>query len=105
MAYVRVNDGAHIYVQDIGTGKPLILIHGWPLTHHMFEDQAVKLAENGCRVITLDLRGFGESSHTWDGNDYDTWVNDIKQVIEAFDLQDVTLGGFSMGGSIALRYM
>lgn len=103
--YIEVEPGVYNYVQDWGEGRPLLLIHGWPLSHRMFDAQAAELPKRGIRVITYDLRGFGKSSKTWDGLDYDTWANDVGKIIAALDLSDVTLGGFSMGGAIAMHYV
>ena len=109
MNYIQAgNDAAgqpvELFYTDWGTGRPVVLIHGWPLDHQMWEYQAVYLAQNGCRVITYDRRGFGKSSHPWQGYDYDTLADDLKAVLDALDLQDVTLVGFSMGGGEVARY-
>jgi non-heme chloroperoxidase len=94
-----------LFFQDWGDGSPVVLIHGWPLSHEMWEYQSLFLANNGLRVVTYDRRGFGKSSKPWDGYDYDTLADDLKAVLEALDLQDVTLVGFSMGGGEVARYM
>ena len=103
--YIEVEPGVYNYVQDWGEGRPLLLIHGWPLSHRMFDAQSAELPKRGIRVITYDLRGFGRSSKTWNGLDYDAWANDVDKIIEALDLSDVTLAGFSMGGAIAMHYV
>ena len=94
-----------LFYTDWGTGNPVVLIHGWPLDHQMWEYQAVYLAKHGLRVITYDRRGFGKSSHPWSGYDYDTLADDLKAVLDGLDLQNVTLVGFSMGGGEVARYM
>ncbi len=94
-----------IYYEDQGTGKPVILIHGWPLSGRSWEYQVPALIEAGYRVITYDRRGFGNSSQPWDGYDYDTLASDLHQLIEHLDLYDVTLVGFSMGGGEVARYV
>lgn len=94
-----------IYYQDLGEGPPVVLIHGWPLSHEMWEYQLNTLIEGGFRVIAYDRRGFGKSSKPWNGYDYDSLTQDLKALIETLDLRDVTLVGFSMGGGEAVRYL
>ena len=94
-----------LFYTDWGAGKPVVLVHGWPLDHQMWEYQATFLAAQGLRVITYDRRGFGKSSHPYQGYDYDTLADDLKAVLDEFDLQNVTLVGFSMGGGEVARYM
>lgn len=91
--------------QDWGTGKPVVLIHGWPVSHEMWEYQSLALAQQGFRVIAYTRRGFGDSSKPWDGYNYDTMADDLKAVLDTLDLKDVTLVGFSMGGGEVARYM
>ncbi len=105
MAHIQTPDATKIYYSDWGEGKPVVLIHGWPLNCDMWEKQAVFLAENGLRVITYDRRGFGQSSQTWEGYDYDTFAADLHALMEELDLQDATLVGFSMGGGEVIRYL
>ncbi len=105
MSYLDATDEVKLFYTDWGTGKPVVLIHGWPLDHQMWEYQAVFLAKQGLRVITYDRRGFGKSTHPWQGYDYDTLADDLKAVLDGLDLQDVTLVGFSMGGGEVARYM
>ncbi|WP_128544205.1 alpha/beta fold hydrolase [Larkinella soli] len=95
----------NLFYQDWGTGRPVVLIHGWPLSHEMWEYQLTELPKHGLRCITYDRRGFGKSSKPWDGYDYDTLADDLKAVLDELDLQDVTLVGFSMGGGEVARYM
>ena len=94
-----------LYYQDIGKGKPVVLLHGWPLSHEMWEYQFNELPKHNIRVIAYDRRGFGKSSKPWDGYDYDSLASDLQQVIEKLDLSDVTLVGFSMGGGEVARYL
>lgn len=94
-----------LYYEDHGAGKPIILIHGWPLSGRSWEKQVPALIEAGYRVITYDRRGFGQSSQPWDGYDYDTFASDLHKLILQLDLRDVTLVGFSMGGGEVARYV
>lgn len=105
MTKVKVSGDVHLNVQDWGEGKPIVLIHGWPLSHRMFEYQAAGIVNHGDRVVAIDLRGYGESDKPWEGNDYDTWADDIGKVIRNQGLKDATLAGFSMGGAIAMHYV
>ena len=98
------NNPIRIYYNDYGTGKPVILIHGWPLSNEMWEYQINTLVKNGNRVIAYDRRGFGKSSKPWDGYDYDTLTDDLKALIDELKLEDITLVGFSMGGGEVVRY-
>ena len=93
-----------LYFEDYGQGKPVVLVHGWPLSHRMWEYQVSALAEAGHRVIAYDRRGFGDSDKPWDGYDYDTMAADLQALMTALELQDVTLVGFSMGGGEVARY-
>ena len=86
-------------------GKPVVLIHGWPLSHRMWEYQIGALAEAGHRVVAYDRRGFGESDKPWDGYDYDTLTQDLTGLIDELDLRDAALVGFSMGGGEVARYL
>ena len=94
----------NIHYTDYGTGKPIILIHGWPLSSAMWEYQMEALVNDGYRVIAYDRRGFGKSSQPWDGYDYDTLTDDLKAVIDQLNLEEITLVGFSMGGGEVVRY-
>jgi non-heme chloroperoxidase len=94
----------HINYSDFGTGKPVILISGWPLSKEMWEYQLNALVNSGHRVIAYDRRGFGRSSQPWDGYDYNTLSDDLKALIDQLELEDVTLVGFSMGGGEVVRY-
>ena len=83
----------------------MVLIHGWPVSQQMWENQILAIASQGFRVISYDRRGFGQSSKPWDGYDYDTLADDLKGLLAALDLTGVTLVGFSMGGGEVARYM
>ena len=102
--YIETAPNVKLYVKDYGQGKPVILIHGWPLSNEMWEYQIEALIQNNCRVITYDRRGFGKSSQPWNGYDYDTLADDLQAIIEHLDLNDVALVGFSMGGGEVVRY-
>lgn len=91
--------------KDYGTGRPVVLIHGWPLSKEMWEYQIEDLVEAGFRVIKYDRRGFGKSSKPWSSYDYDTLTSDLNAIIEELDLNDAVLVGFSMGGGEAVRYL
>ncbi len=100
------NSGSiELYYEDHGTGKPIILIHGWPLSGRSWEKQVPVLLEAGHRVITYDRRGFGDSGKPTFGYDYDTFAEDLHSLITELDLREVTLVGFSMGGGEVARYI
>ena len=105
MSTFVTRDGTEIYFKDWGTGKPVLFSHGWPLDADMWEYQMEYLSSRGYRTIAFDRRGFGRSSQPWTGYDYDTFADDIAQLIEHLDLRDVTLVGFSMGGGDVTRYI
>ena len=94
-----------LYYEDHGTGKPVVLIHGWLSSGRTWEYQVPVLVENGYRVITYDRRGFGKSSQPWNGYNYDTFATDLHLLLEHLDLKNVTLVGFSMGGGDVARYI
>ncbi|WP_395067230.1 alpha/beta fold hydrolase [Flavobacterium sp.] len=102
--YIETATNVALYVKDYGKGKPVLLIHGWPLSNEMWEYQVETLLENNFRVITYDRRGFGKSSQPNFGYDYDTLTDDLKAIIDQLQLVDVTLVGFSMGGGEVVRY-
>src|SRR5436189_4440724 len=87
-----------LYYEDHGSGKPVVLIHGWPLSGASWEKQTAALLNAGYRVITYDRRGFGKSSQPSTGYDYDTFAEDLNKLITKLDLRDCALAGFSMGG-------
>lgn len=106
MPYVKGRDGTDLYVKDWGSGRPVVLIHGWPLNADSWEPQAIALAEAGYRAIAYDRRGFGRSGQPWAGHDYDTYADDLAAVLDAAGATDgVALVGFSMGGGEVARYM
>jgi non-heme chloroperoxidase len=94
-----------IYYEDHGAGRPVVLIHGWPLSGRTWERQVPALVSAGHRVVAYDRRGFGKSSQPWTGYDYDTFADDLAAVVDHLDLRDVTLVGFSMGGGEVVRYL
>ena len=95
----------NIFYEDWGQGNPVVLIHGWPLDHTMWEHQAIALAQAGHRVIAYDRRGFGKSSRPWTGYDYDTLAADLNALLEELDLNQVSLVGSSTGGGEIARYL
>jgi non-heme chloroperoxidase len=94
----------NIYYEDLGKGKPLVFIHGWPLSGAMWEYQVTELTGKGFRCVTYDRRGFGRSDKPYSGYDYDTMAGDLKTLLDELDLEDVTLIGFSMGGGEIAKY-
>jgi non-heme chloroperoxidase len=104
MPKISVAKIVDIHAQDWGAGKTIVFIHGWPMGHRIFEYQMMALAKKDCRVIGIDLRGFGQSDKPWEGNDYDTWAADVGKVISELALRDVTLAGFSIGAAVAAHY-
>ena len=94
-----------LHYEEFGTGRPVVLIHGWPLSGRSWENQIPALVEAGYRVITYDRRGFGASSQPWNGYDYDTFAADLNTLIEYLDLREATLVGFSKGGGEVARYV
>lgn len=105
MATVEARDGSTLHVKDNGSGSPVVLIHGWPLTGDMWEYQTLALLEAGYRVITYDRRGFGHSSHPAAGYTYDVFADDLADILEKRDISGATLVGFSMGGGEIARYL
>jgi non-heme chloroperoxidase len=108
MSYIKVADenssDVELYYEDHGSGKPVILIHGYPLSGASWEKQVPVLLNAGYRVITYDRRGFGKSSQPTAGYNYDTFAEDLRKIITHLKLQDVALVGFSMGGGEIARY-
>jgi pimeloyl-ACP methyl ester carboxylesterase len=94
-----------LYYEDHGSGKPVVLIHGWPLSGRSWENQVPALISAGYRVITYDRRGFGWSSQSWNGYDYNTLAADLEGLLQHLDLKGATLVGFSMGGGEVARYI
>jgi non-heme chloroperoxidase len=104
---ITTRDNVDIYYKDWGPrdGQPVVLSHGWPQSADSWESTAFVLASNGFRVVAHDRRGHGRSSQPWDGNDMDHYADDLAQVIEALDLNDIILTGFSAGGGEVARYV
>lgn len=103
--YITTKDGVQLYYKDWGSGRPVVFSHGWPLSSDSWEAQMLFLASQGYRVIAHDRRGHGRSSQPWDGNDMDHYADDLAAVIEALDLKDAVLVGFSTGGGEVARYI
>jgi non-heme chloroperoxidase len=103
--FVEVEPGVKLHVTDLGDGKPVVLIHGWPLSDAMYEYQYNALVAKGYRVIGITLRGFGKSDKPYGKYNYDVYADDIKVVLDKLKLNNVLLGGFSMGGAISIHYV
>jgi non-heme chloroperoxidase len=105
MTTIRTRDGTEIFYKDWGSGQPIMFCHGWPLNADSWEDQMLFLAARGYRCIAPDRRGFGRSGQPWSGYDFDTLADDLATLIDALDLKEVCLVGFSMGGGDVARYI
>ncbi len=105
MPFIDSHDDTELYVKDWGYGRPVVLLHGWPLSSDTLDDLGMAIADAGMRAIAYDRRGFGRSEQPWDGYDYDTLADDLAAVMDAVDARDATLIGFSMGGGEVARYM
>ena len=105
MPKLTTPDRVNLNYTDIGSGRPIVMIHGWPLSGAAFADNATVLAAAGYRVIAYDRRGFGQSGKPRDGYDYDTLAADLDALLTGLDLRDVVLLGFSMGGGEVARYL
>lgn len=103
--YVKISDTVHLHIRDWGEGKTIVFIPGWPFGHEIFEYQFTQLARRGYRCVGISMRGFGKSSKPWGEYTYDIFADDLQVALQALNLADVTLVGFSMGGAIAIRYM
>jgi non-heme chloroperoxidase len=104
-SYITTKDGTQLYFKDWGAGQPIVFSHGWPLSSDSWESQMLFLAERGYRAVAHDRRGHGRSSQSWNGNDMDTYADDLATVIETLDLRDAVLVGFSTGGGEVARYI
>ncbi|RRO24093.1 alpha/beta fold hydrolase [Flavobacteriaceae bacterium 14752] len=110
MGYIKTNfkensNSINLYYEDYGSGQPIVLIHGWPLSHRMWDNQIEALVNSGFRVIAYDRRGFGQSSKPFKGYDYNTMACDLKDLIDQLELKNIILAGFSMGGGEVARYI
>ncbi len=105
MSMITMQDGTQIYYKDWGSGQPVVFSHGWPLCSDSWEAQMMFLASNGYRCIAHDRRGHGRSSQPWNGNEMDTYADDLSELIEMLDLEGAVLIGFSAGGGEIARYI
>ena len=105
MSAVTTKDFTEIYYKDWGRGRPVVFSHGWPLNADAWDDQMFFMASRGFRCIAFDRRGFGRSSQPWNGNDYDTFADDLSVLIEALDLKDAAMVGHSAGAGDVARYI
>ena len=105
MATITTSDGTEIFYKDWGAGQPVVFSHGWPLNSDAWDDQSFLVASNGFRAIAHDRRGHGRSGQPWEGNDMDTYADDLAALMEALDLNDAILVGHSTGGGEVTRYL
>jgi non-heme chloroperoxidase len=105
MPTITTKDGTEIYYKDWGTGQPIVFSHGWPLSGDDWDGQMLFFGQRGYRVIAHDRRGHGRSTQTWDGNDMDTYADDLAQLFDKLDLKDAIMVGHSTGGGEVARYL
>ena len=105
MATITTKDGTHIYYKDWGKGQPIVFSHGWPLSADDWDGQMLYFSQLGYRVIAHDRRGHGRSDQTWDGNDMDTYADDLATLFEKLELKDAIMVGHSTGGGEVARYL
>lgn len=105
MPFITTRDGTEIYYKDFGTGQPIVFSHGWPLSSDDWDNQIFYFADRGFRCIAHDRRGHGRSSATWDGNEMDTYADDLAELTEKLDLKDAIHIGHSTGGGEVARYI
>jgi non-heme chloroperoxidase len=105
MSKITTKDGTEVYYKDWGTGRPVVFSHGWPLNADAWDDQMFFLASRGFRCIAFDRRGFGRSGQPWNGNDYDTYADDLSSLIEATSVEGVAMVGHSAGAGDIARYI
>ena len=105
MPTITVQDGTQIYYKDWGSGEPIVFSHGWPLSSDDWDAQMLFFGQRGYRVIAHDRRGHGRSAQTWDGNDMDTYADDLAALFEALDLKNALMVGHSTGGGEVARYL
>src|ERR1700745_3330566 len=105
MAIITTKDGTHIYYKDWGTGQPIVFSHGWPLAADDWDGAMLFFGQHGYRVIAHDRRGHGRSDQTWDGNDMNTYADDLAALFEKLDLKDAIMVGHSTGGGEVARYL
>jgi len=105
LEYIEVEPNVKLHLTDLGEGQPIVLIHGWPLNDAMYEYQYQYFVQKGFRVIGISMRGFGKSDRPYGKYDFDVFSDDIKIVLDKLKIENVVLGGFSMGGAVVLHYM
>jgi len=105
MSFITTKDGAQIFYKDWGAGQPVVFSHGWPLSADAWDEQLMFFASKGYRAIAHDRRGHGRSSQTWNGNEMDTYADDLAALVEALDLKDAVHVGHSTGGGEVARFI